>query len=122
MNILKNHLAYLALIAVAFLSPVARAQAPTSQEIHFDILLSKLCFGTTHNLTAQVWDSASGGTMYFSEVHPAVKIGLLGNIDLLLGSTTLPGGIPAAAFPAGASRYLDVVDTVTTQCVIVAGR
>jgi Carboxypeptidase regulatory-like domain len=125
MKILKYHLAYLALIAVAFLSPsLARAQAPTSQEIHFDILLSKLPFGSTQNVTVQVWDAATLGNMVFSEAHPGVKVGLLGNLDLVIGSLTMtptPGGIPSSAFPAGASRYLDVVDA-NNNSVLFNGR
>src|ERR1700736_2832039 len=124
MNILRKYpLAYLALIAVAFLSPsLARAQAPTSQEIHFDILLSKLPFGSTQNVTVQVWDAVVLGNMVFSEAHPGVKVGLFGNLDLVIGSLT-SGGIPSSDFPAGASRYLDVVDTANTRhSVLFNGR
>src|ERR1700693_4175457 len=110
MNILRKYpLAYIALIVVAFLSPVARAQAPTSREIDFDFMFSRLPFGSTQSITVRVWDSATGGALIFSELHPNVKIGLLGEVDFVLGSLT-PGGIPVATFPAGASRYLDVID------------
>src|ERR1700736_694449 len=122
MNILRKYpLAYLALIAVAFLSPsLARAQAPTSQEIHFDILLSKLPFGSTQNVTVQVWDAAVLGNMVFSEAHPGVKVGLFGNLELVIGSLTT-GGIPSSEFPAGSSRYLDVIDS-TGKSVLFNGR
>jgi len=122
MNILrKHHLAYIAAIAVAFLLPsLARAQAPTSREIDFDFVFSRLPFGSTQNIFVQVWDSAAGGTLVFSENHPNVKIGLLGEVDFVLGSLTV-GGIPLGTFPAGASRYLDVVD-VTNRSVFPNGR
>src|SRR6202035_3476805 len=92
-----------------FPSP-ARAQAPTSQEIHFDSRLSNLHNNSTHDLTVQVWDAAVGGNMVFSEAHPGVQVGLQGNLDLVIGSLTA-GGIPSSDFPSGASRYLDVVDS-----------
>jgi hypothetical protein len=123
MNILKKYpLAYLALIAVAFLSPcLARAQAPTSQEIDFDLFFSHLPFGSTQNITAQVWDSPGDGYrehLIFAEAHD-VKIGFFGEVDLLLGSVT---PIPAGTFPAGSSRYLDVVLTSTGKSILPHGR
>jgi hypothetical protein len=120
MNILNKYpLAYLALLAVAFLSPSpARAQAPTSQEIHFDVLLSKLPFGSTQNVTVQVWDSALLGNMVYSEGH-SLKVGLLGNLDLVIGSVT---PIPAGTFPTGSSRYLDVTLNSTGNSVLFNGR
>jgi hypothetical protein len=119
---MKRPLLYLALIAVAFLYPsIARAQAPTSQEIHFDVLLSKLPFGSTQNVTVQVWDSAIGGNTVFTEDHPGVKVGLLGNLDLVIGSLTT-GGIQSSGFPSGASRYLDVILDSTGSSVLFNGR
>ena len=86
------------IIAVAYIVPTTLcAQAPTSREINFDLLLSRLPFGSTQNLTVQVWDASTGGNLIFSEVHPNVKIGFLGELDLLLGSLT-PGGIPFGHF------------------------
>jgi hypothetical protein len=121
---MKNRLVWLALIAVAFSSPMARAQQPTSQEIHFDVLLSKLSFGSTQNVTVQVWDSpvlVSGAQPIFAENHPGVKVGLFGNLDLVIGSLT-SGGIPSSDFPSGASRYLDVILDSTGNSVLFNGR
>ena len=97
-----------------------RAQAPTSREIDFDLLLSRLPFGSSQSLTVQVWDASTGGNLIFSEAHPKVKIGFLGELDLLLGSLT-PGGIPTGTFADGSSRYLDVLD-VTNRSVLPNGR
>jgi hypothetical protein len=108
------------IIAVAYIVPTTLcAQAPTSRD-YFDLLLSRLPFGSTQNLTVQVWDASTGGNLIFSEVHPNVKIGFLGELDLLLGSLT-PGGIPSGTFADGSSRYLDVLD-VTNRSVLPNGR
>jgi hypothetical protein len=116
-------LLYLALIAVGFLFPVfASAQEPTSQEIDFDLFFSHLPFGSTQNITAQVWDSPGDGHrehLIFTEDHPGVKIGFFGEVDLLLGSVR---PIPAGTFPAGSSRYLDVVLTSTGTSILPNGR
>jgi Collagen triple helix repeat (20 copies) len=122
MNLLKKYpWMYIVLIVVGFLAPtLACAQGPTSQEIDFDFVFSHLPFGSTQNITVQVWDSVTGGKLIFSEAHPNVKVGFLGEVDFVLGSLT-PGGIPLGTFPSGASRYLDVLD-VTNRSVFPNGR
>ncbi len=96
------------------------AAPPTSRQIPFDLVFSHLPFGSTQTITVEVWDAATGGNLVLSEVHPSVKVGLLGELDFVLGSQT-EGGIPVNGFPSGASRYLDVLD-VTNRSVLLNGR
>jgi Collagen triple helix repeat (20 copies) len=96
------------------------APPPTSRQIPFDLVFSHLPFGSTQTITVEVWDTATGGNLVLSEVHPSVKVGLLGELDFVLGSQT-EGGIPVNGFPSGASRYLDVLD-VTNRSVLLNGR
>jgi Kelch motif len=98
----------------------ATVAVPTSREIPFVFEVTRLPLGSTQTITVQVWDSVTGGTLIFSEVRPGTKVGLLGEIDFLLGSLTA-GGVPVSAFPSGASRYVDVID-VTKRSVLLAGR
>ena len=98
----------------------ASAQAPTSREIPFNLVFTHLPFGSTQTVTLQVWDAPTGGNLIFSEVHPNVSVGFLGEIDFVLGSLTT-GGIAATDFPTNASRYLDVV-YATNQSVLLKGR
>jgi hypothetical protein len=93
---------------------------PTSRQIPFDLIISHLPFGSTQTITVEVWDAETGGNLVFSEVHPNMKVGLLGELDFVLGSQT-QGGIPVNDFPSGASRYLDVLD-VTNRSVLLEGR
>jgi hypothetical protein len=112
--------------ALVLIPSLVRAQAcstappPTSREIPFDLVLSHLPFGNTQTITVEVWDAPTGGDLVFSEVHPSVKVGLLGELDFVLGSQT-PGGIPETDFSSGASRYLDIMD-VTNRSVLLNGR
>jgi hypothetical protein len=112
MNIVRKcHRIYLSLTAVALLSPaLARAQSPTSQEIHFDVLLSKLPFGSTQNVTVQVWDAATLGNMVFSEAHAAVKVGLLGNLDLVRSDICGPQD------PLKQSKRWNIYRSLATHC------
>jgi N-acetylneuraminic acid mutarotase len=96
------------------------APPPTSRQIPFEFETTRLPFGSTQTVTVQVWDAPTGGTLVFAEVRPGTKVGLLGEINFLLGSLTT-GGIPAAAFPSGASRYVDVLN-VSSQSVLYNGR
>ena len=106
---------------VLFAVPAAsRAQNPTSREMHFNFLVSHLPFGSTQTITAQVWDTETGGNLIFSEVHANVKVGFLGEFEFVLGASTT-GGIPIGDFPSGASRYLDVLD-VRNASVLIGGR
>jgi len=93
---------------------------PTSREIRFELIFTHLPFGSTQTITLEVWDAATGGNLIFSELHPGVNVGLLGELDFILGSLT-PNGIPVDDFPSGASRYLDILD-VTNRSVLLNGR
>jgi N-acetylneuraminic acid mutarotase len=99
---------------------VSPAPPPTSRQIPFEFEATRLPFGSTQTVTVQVWDAPTGGTLMFAEVRPGTKVGLLGEINFLLGSLTT-GGISAAAFPSGASRYVDVLN-VSSQSVLYNGR
>ena len=101
-------------------STSSTSPVPTSREIPLIFPVTRLPFGSTQTITVQVWDTATGGNLVFSEVRPSIKVGLLGEIDFLLGSLT-SGGIPTSAFVSGASRFLDVVD-VTNRSVLPLGR
>jgi hypothetical protein len=92
---------------------------PTSREIRFELVFTHLPFGSTQTITLEVWDAATGGNLIFSELHPGVNVGLLGELDFILGSLT-PNGIPVDDFPSGASRYLDILD-VTNRSVLLNG-
>lgn len=87
--------------ASAAQAQTATALVPTSREIPLIFLATRLPFGSTQTITVQVWDAATGGNLVFSEVRPNTKVGLLGEIDFLLGSLTA-GGIPTSAFSSGA--------------------
>jgi Collagen triple helix repeat (20 copies) len=93
---------------------------PPSLEIPFNLVLSRLPFGSSQTITLEVWDAPAGGNVVFSEVHANLKVGLFGVLNFILGSQTA-GGIPNGTFPAGAARYLDVVDA-SNQSVLTAGR
>jgi N-acetylneuraminic acid mutarotase len=101
-------------------TPASLGPPPTSRQIPFEFETTRLPFGSTQTITVQVWDALTGGTLIFAEVRPGTKVGLLGEINFLLGSLTT-GGIPAAAFPSGASRYVDVLN-VSSQSVLYDGR
>lgn len=101
-------------------APTGTVSVPTSREIPFLFEITRLPLGSTQTITVQIWDAAPGGNLIFSEVRPGTKVGLLGEIDFLLGSLT-NGGVPTSAFPSGASRYVDVID-VTGRSVLLAGR
>lgn len=109
-------------VPASLLAQVASSQTPppTSREIPFEFEATHLPFASTQTITVEVWDAQTGGNLIFSEVHPNVKVGFFGELELLLGSQT-NGGIPASAFPSGVSRYLDVVD-VTNRPVLIDGR
>jgi hypothetical protein len=109
-------------VPASLLAQAASTQTPppTSREIPFEFEVTHLPFGSTQTITVEVWDAQTGGNLIFSEVHPNVKVGFFGELDLLLGSQT-NGGIPASAFPSEASRYLDVVD-ISNRPVLIDGR
>ena len=101
-------------------STTATSATPPSLEIPFSAVPSHLPFGSTQTIIVEVWDSTTGGKLIFSEVHANVQVGSSGDLDFVLGSQTA-GGIPQGTFPAGASRYLDVVDSAS-QSQLTAGR
>jgi hypothetical protein len=109
-------------VPASLLAQAASTQTPppTSREIPFEFEVTHLPFGSTQTITVEVWDAQTGGNLIFSEVHPNVKVGFFGELDLLLGSQT-NGGIPTSAFPSEASRYLDVVD-ISNRPVLIDGR
>jgi hypothetical protein len=123
-QLLSSFLFLTLLLAVpaSLLAQAASTQTPppTSREIPFEFEVTALPFGSTQTITVEVWDAQTGGNLIFSEVHPNVKVGFFGELDLLLGSQT-NGGIPTSAFPSEASRYLDVVD-VSNRPVLIDGR
>src|SRR5947209_13916501 len=106
--------------ATATTSTQPASLAPTSREVPFIFPITRLPLGSTQTITVQAWDASTGGTLVFSEVRPGTKVGLLGEINFLLGSLTT-GGVPPAVFPSGASRFVDVLD-VTNRSVLLTGR
>jgi hypothetical protein len=123
-TLLRSSFLFLTLFLAVPASLLAQASMPTppptSREIPFEFEVTRLPFGSTQTITVEVWDAQTGGNLIFSEVHPNVKVGFFGELDLLLGSQTT-GGIPTSVFPSEASRYLDVVD-VSNRPVLIDGR
>lgn len=117
---MRGTLPRLFFFALILTMPLAvHSQEPTSREIPFSFEETHLPYGSTQTITVQVWDSATGGSLIFSEVHK-ISVNNEGGIKFILGSTT-PGGIPTADFPSGSSRFLDVLD-VTKRSVLENGR
>src|SRR5260370_14032324 len=90
----------------------ARADDPTSKYVPlFPIATTLPPSGTGVLVQFDIWDSATAGALISSQAH-TVDTDAFSNItndtgffDLLLGR---PGGLKAADFPAGSSRYVDV--------------
>jgi hypothetical protein len=103
----------LALAVVALCS--AHAQQ-TSRVIPFYAMATSLPPSTTQDVTVQLWDTASAGTLIFSESQPGVVVDPSGTISVLFGSLT-PGGLDPVTFPSGSSRFLDVLDSTSTSAL-----
>lgn len=91
----------------------------TSQVIPFTSVATNLPPGTTQDVSAQLWDAATGGTLLFSEAQPGLAVDNSGFINFVFGSLT-SGGLDPANFPSGSSRFLDVVDA--TSASVLAAR
>lgn len=97
---------------LCFFSAVTSLQAQqTSREIPFNDVLTTLPVMTHQDLTVQVWDSALGGDLLYSEAHPQTQVDPHHRINFLLGIGQ-PSGLDPTNFPSGASRYVDVVDSL----------
>jgi len=105
--------------ALLTLLPLVVHAQPTSRVLSFTVATG-LPPGTTNDLTVQLWDSSTFGTILFSELHPSLTTDSSGNISFLFGVRT-PSGVDPADFPSGSSRFLDVVDGTNTS-VLIAGR
>jgi hypothetical protein len=108
----RTLLVVLALVGISHFS--AQAQQ-TSRVIPF-YLTTSLPPGTTQDVTLQLWDTANGGTLIFSESQPGVVVDASGTISVLFGSLTL-AGLDPANFPSGSSRFLDVLDATSTSAL-----
>ena len=91
----------------------------TSRVIPFNGVTTTLPPDTTQDVTVQLWDAATGGTLLFSEAQPGLAVDDNGTISFLFGSLT-GGGLNPAIFPSGSSRFLDVVDA--TSASVLAAR
>jgi hypothetical protein len=96
----------------------ARADDPTSKYVPlFPIPTSLPLSSTGVPVQFEIWDSATGGLFISAQAHMVDTDGAsnmtndTGFLDLLLGR---PGGLTAADFPAGSSRYLDVTQGGTS--------
>src|SRR6266851_715586 len=97
---------------VLALGIAVRADDPTSKYVSLGPVATTLPPSST-GITVQfeIWDSATAGTVMSTQSHTVdtnaggTITNDTGAVDLLLGR---PGGLSAADFPAGSSRYLDV--------------
>lgn len=115
---MQKRMGVLRLAAVVVVSVAALAQAPTSRSIP-ESATTTLAANTTQTVTAQLWSSATGGTLVLSEVEPSLKVDKAHGIVFLLGSQT-SGGLNPASFASGASLYLDIAHNGVS--VIIGGR
>jgi hypothetical protein len=115
---MKPKLQQLVLLVLALsLAPLLSRAQETSRVIPFSNVGTTLPPGTTQDVTVQLWDAATGGTMLFSEAQPGLAVDENGNIRFVFGSLTPgpPPGLNPANFPSGSSRFLDVVDNTGTS-------
>jgi hypothetical protein len=82
----------------------------TSKVIPFNDVPTKLPHMSAQDVVVQVWDRSLGGSLVYSEPHPQIKVDWQRRIDFVLGSGNA-NGLDPLDFPAGASRYIDVVDS-----------
>ncbi len=94
------------------------AQQPTSRTIS-ETLTTTLAKNTTQTVTAELFTSATGGTLIFSEIEPSLKVNSTQGITFLLGSQT-SGGLNPSNFASGTSLYLDILHNGVS--VISGGR
>ncbi len=102
----------LILTLVLALVVAVRADDPTSKYVSLAPIATTLPPSSTGvSVQFEIWDSATAGTIISTQPHmvdidgAAFMTNDTGAGDLLLGR---PGGLSAADFPAGSSRYLDV--------------
>ena len=98
-------------------APVVPAQE-TSRQIPFTNLATTLPQRSTQSLTVQLQDAS--GAVVFAETHPEVAVDNKGRISFVFGALTGEGLNPEH-FPAGSSRFLDVVDAAGAS-VLEGGR
>src|SRR6202158_2137459 len=98
---------------VSLVVGLAQAQE-TSRVIPFNNVATSLPASTTQDVTLQLWDRASGGTLLFSEAQLGLEVDASGLIGFVFGSQT-EFGLDPAAFPSGSSRFVDVVDDTSTS-------
>jgi hypothetical protein len=110
--------AWLAIAGLCLGVRSAQAQA-TSRVIPINSVATSLPASTTQDVTIQLWDAPSGGTLLFAEAQPGLPVDDSGAISVVFGGQTATGLDPTN-FPTGSSRFLDVVDGTSTS--VLAGR
>ena len=115
---MQKRMGVLLLAAWVVVSVTALAQAPTSRSIP-ESATTTLAANTTQTVTAQLWSSATGGTLVLSEVEPSLRVDKSHGIVFLLGSQTA-GGLNPASFASGTSLFLDIAHNGVS--VISGGR
>jgi hypothetical protein len=100
--------------AVALSTATMLAQE-TSRVIPYPNVQTTLVDGPAQPLTLEIWDTPTGGPApRFSETQPLDVNG--GQISFYLGAAT-PSGLNPADFQSGASRFLDVKDSIGTPAL-----
>lgn len=94
------------IVLACICSAFSFAQSPTSRVIP-EYAATTLKNGSTQTVTAQLWTTATGGTLLFSEIEPNIKV-TSGYLAFLLGSKT-SGALDPTIFASGSSLYLDAV-------------
>lgn len=106
-----SRLFLLALVCLAVRTVNAQ---PTSRVIPFNNVSTSLPASSTQDVTVQLWDAATGGTLLFSELQPGLAVDGSGNISFVWGSQTA-AGLDPANFTSGSSRFMDILDNTSTS-------
>ena len=114
-----HFLSSLSVAAVVLMAVPAQAQE-TSRQIPFALIADASVAPGTYNARAQLWDDPIAGTLLFDELEPGVTVDADGNFSFVWGSQT-PTGLDPTSFPSGTSRWLDVVDDMTSASILPGG-
>jgi len=100
---------------------VAEAQPETSRQMPFNLAADpSIPPGTIFDGNVQLFDDPVAGTLIFSELQPGLTVAADNTFTFVYGSMT-PAGLDPANFTSGTSRWLDVVDALTSASVLPGG-
>src|SRR5712692_6835398 len=100
---------------------VAEAQPETSRQMPYNLAADpSIPPGTIFDGNVQLFDDPVAGTLIFSELQPGLTVAADNTFTFVYGSMT-PAGLDPANFTSGTSRWLDVVDALTSASVLPGG-